>query len=252
MTEIHFPEYRDQNTASRYPFGDKATLFATTGLEIPSDLFIDANLYPTITGAPIYITQIDVSPGNIRIYIGTARTPKACWTDFDPLAPSARLRLVDVYGRSAGLLLVDTDAALVTQAWDIGSHTFRAVATDFVASCCRPFSPVGVTGLLTAANALVSNEVDIVTEDGVLIRLEDDHLRMDVVGDPLFLRKLCVPEELFRTPQYLQTINNIRSDEYGNMTIIAGGLERPDSIVRIYSDGDNTLTIELAGKRLAD
>jgi hypothetical protein len=98
-------------------------------------------------------------------------------------------------------------------------------------------------------------DVWLIGEDGVVLRKDENAIRVDIVGDPLFKRKLCTTTggniELFVTPNFVRTVNGIKPDEYGNFTITANNELAGDTILRIYPDAaNNVVKIEFVGQRL--
>jgi hypothetical protein len=68
----------------------------------------------------------------------------------------------------------------------------------------------------------------------------------DVVGDPLSARVLCDPLSLFKTPNFIRTINGCSPDRFGQFQLTAGDHENPATVLRIYPR-NGRIVVELAG-----
>lgn len=256
---IH-PQWRDEQAPSRYPFSDAATLVTTGGIAMGVDTFLDARLYPIGGNTRLALYTVIVESGRVTLYIGTAANNDLCFTYFDPVEPPDLLRLEDVWGRSAGVLVSEALRLARFQSWEVGTHTFDPDAAEFAASVCIPTPEVGVRGMITEDGDILTGDVWVVGENGIVVREDLDDIeegtrtiRVDIVGDPLFKRALCgdkvsgiVP--LFVTPRFLKTINNVPPDEYGNYTITTAGNVSPDNILRITPTPEG-LRFEAVGQR---
>lgn len=243
-----FPAFRDEYEHTKYPFMDDATLTGVDKVQrIDRDMFLDASLYPIgVTGA-VYISNINIKPREVTITISDkTRKPKATAT-FDPLTAGEVLNVVDVRGRPAGVLVSDPLRLVRFTSWSTGNHAFLPAATQFVPSCVIPTPEVGVRGMSTAADDLFTGDIVIIGENGVVVRKDGEGVvRVDIVGDPLFRRKLCVPVDLFTTPRFIKTINGCPPDKYGNFNITVGGNLNEETILRVYKV-DTGLVIEAVG-----
>jgi hypothetical protein len=133
-------------------------------------------------------------------------------------------------------------------AWNNGIHTFARRATEFCASCVIPTPEIGVRGILTEDGDLLTGDVWIVGDNGITVReLEDGQIRVDIPGDPLFVRKQCGPLELFEPPIFIETINNCPPDENGDFRIEANDHDNRSTIMRIVHTDDG-LKIEAVGQ----
>jgi len=236
---ILYPQFRDEQQDSKYPFADNATLKSTSGkVAIGGDTFIDASLFPIRSVGKLYISAVVVSAQNVTVTIGDANSAfliTASYGTFDPPADGV-LPFTDAYGRPAGMLLANNLASFTT--WDIGTYTFTAKATEFVSSVVIPANEPGVRGITDAdTGRTLYGDIWLVGDQGVVLRKEGDNvIRVDIVGNPLFKRSLCnAPGSSAPAPRYLKTINNVPPDEFGNFTITATGT---DTVLRIYQEND--------------
>lgn len=258
---ILFPEFRDEQADSKYPFADTATLVSSSGaVSLGSDTFLDATLFPVGAGAGLYISAITVTAQNISIAIGDSNTPSLITTTFATAAAPADgvLPFFDAYGRPAGMLLSSPLNLGRLTTWPPGTYTFTRAATEFVATVCIPANEPGVRGILTPAGQLLAGDVWLVGDAGVVIRGEgESNIRVDVIGVPLFKRFVCEPLDDFPAKNYLRTINGCGPDQFGNFTITATGQgvkdrtdnAKDDTVLRVYPQ-DGTIVFDAVGRSL--
>lgn len=256
---ILFPDFRDEQADSRYPFVDTATLRATDGVTtISRDTFIDASLYVIGGRNHVHISTVIVTPQKITLRIGDEDTDNLAETSFVPnpiqTPDNDTLTLTDTRGRPAGALIANADKLVLFSGWDIGTYTFTQAATEFVASVCIPANEPGVRGALTAADDLITGDLWLIGDGGVVFRYEGEQngyqiIRVDVVGVPLFSRFLCIPFERFTPKNFVKTINNCPPDEYGNFTLTATGFEVDDTVLRV-TNRDGIIFIDAVGRKV--
>ncbi len=247
---IIFPEFRDQQDTSRYPFADKASLVSDTGkVRITSDVFLDASLYPIGNTFRLHLKQIDVSPRQITLYLSDNTRRTLATAVFDPLATDVfTIRFVDAYGRDAGVIVSEPERLRVFAAWPVGTHLFPIGNAEFVVSCCIPTPEVGVRGIMTEDGELLTGDIFIIGDNGIVVSEDDGAIRIDAVGDPLFVRKACDPLGKFVAPRFLKTINGCGPDQYGNFNFTVGDNLAETTILRIYPDGHGGLRLEAVGR----
>lgn len=246
---IVFPEFRDEFEFTRYPFADGATLVASnTSQEIEKDTFLDASLY--IIGAleQVHISSVDVTPRLVTIWFSDRLNRNLASTSFDPLDPPVELEVQDAHDRPAGVLVSDAIRLSRFSAWDSTTHNFPIQATEFAASCVIPTPEAGVRGVLTEEAEMLAGDIWLVGDNGVVLREDGDCvIRVDIVGDPLFVRKLCQPIDLFDAPLFIKTINGCPPDEYGDFQLTVGDHLATDTVLRI-NPVDEGLQIEAIGE----
>lgn len=242
-------EWRDQQGESRYPFADGATLQADTGLELDRRAIVDACLHPPGSTGAIYLSAVVVDAGRATLWFGDAATSRLASGTIDTASPSVTVEIVDSLGRAAGLLVTDATYLGDLQGWPVGTHEFTLTAGALSASAAVPVPAYGVTGFLLDSGEVVSGDAWLVGEDGVVLsEPAADIIRVDVVGDPLFRRRLCTPSELFTTPAFLKTINGVSPDQFGRFVLTTGERLKTDNVIRVYVDGDD-IVIEAVGQK---
>lgn len=245
------PDFRDQNEVSRYPFADGASRRTIEEeLEIGPEIFVDASLYPVGGDARLYLSAIIVAPREVTLYVGSAASPQLLSVTFDPYDDELFvLPLRDQYDRDGGVLVSEPTLLRIFASWPSGTHTFELAATEFVATCVIPTPEIGLRGILTEKDELLQGDVWIVGDYGIAVRPEDDTIRIDVVGDPLFLRRLCSPLDKFQPTQFLLTINDCGPDDYGNFNITVDDSLADKTILRVYPQ-DGAIKIGLIGRNV--
>ena len=250
---ILFPEFRDEQAASRYPFADTATLQSTAAetIQIASDTFIDASFFAIGGGLRAYISSIVVTSQQVTIAVGDAGLTGRIAARYNPLSPPANgvLLFSDSYGRPAGMLLSTPIALARFSAWAIGTYSFTQNETEFVSTVVIPANEPGVRAIQTEKKQFLTGDIWLVGDQGVVVRQDGPHvIRFDIVGAPLFKRTLCEPQSVdFPTKSYLKTINGCGPDEYGSFTFTATNQVVSDAVLRIYVDGE-TIVIDTVGR----
>jgi hypothetical protein len=220
MAGIRHPEFIKELESTKYPFVPTASL--TNGqANLLEGTFLDAHLYAVGGERRYYLSKVVVSSSKLEIYVG----------DFDgaiqmvgqvnlPIASDV-VELFDDYNRPAGVLVSEAIRLSLLAGWGVGEHTFKREDTEFCITCQMPVPDVGVSGLEYEEGKIISGKVWFVGEDGVVIRTEQttnsagdllNVLRFDIVGDPLFLQKLCIPEDLFTPATPIKTIRIVQGD----------------------------------------
>lgn len=252
-TRIIFPQFRDEQADSRYPFVDKATLKSNENqLEIGRDTFIDAAIYAIGGYARAYISSVSVTASEIVITIGDENNRARATARWVPASPPENgvLDVLDSYGRPAGMLLSEPLQLARFAAWPARVHNFSIAATEFVNTCVIPAREPGVRGLLTEDGALLTGDVWLIGDRGVVVRQDGEGIiRIDIIGSPLFLRELCDDLNKFTPKTFIKTINGCTPDQYGNFTLTATGHNAADTVLRIYPS-DGNLKIDVIGKKV--
>jgi hypothetical protein len=250
---ILYPQFRDEQAASRYPFTDTATLISTAGsLSIDPALFIDAVFFPIGAGAQLYISSIVVSADTVTINVGDQNTVNLLSGVYSVASPptSGILSFSDAYSRPAGSLVTTKNGLANFASQNIGTYSFTTAATEFVASVVLPANEPGVRALVPATGELMTGDIWLVGDQGVFLRCEAHNIiRVDITGVPLYKRFLCEPYGSFPTKKFLKTINGCPPDEYGNFTITATNQAVSDAVLRVYPR-DGSLVIDTVGRSM--
>lgn len=246
---IIFPEFRDEQSDSRYPFADTATLIADSGAQLNRDSFIDAAIYAIGATAPLYISAIDINSSSVTITISDKSGTSVCTTAYTPLDPpeSGELALTDKYGRPAGILISERAKLALIGGWEPITHNFQLNAAEFVSGVAHPAQEPGVRGLtLTNTDEFITDDIWLVGKHGVVFRADppgSNIIRVDIVGVPLFKRLNCLDEELqpvsaFAPKNFLQTINGRGPDQFGNFNITVAAKASDSTVLRVYPEND--------------
>jgi hypothetical protein len=252
---ILYPDFRDEQSASRYPFSDTATLIDTSGvLDVGADTFTDAVFFGIGLGAGLHLESVVVTTQAVTLNVTDEDADIQLSATYDPLQPPAELlNFYDTYGRPAGYMLTDDTRLARIGALKIGTYSFDRAATEFVASVVIPSNEPGVRGLKADNGPLLAGDVWLIGDQGIQLRLDGANtIRVDVIGEPLFKRFLCDEQSGFQTKKYLRTINDCPPDEFGNFIITATGVlnENDDTVLRIYPE-NNGIVIDTVGRSLS-
>jgi hypothetical protein len=252
-TRILFPEFRDEQEASRYPFADSAGLQSETAenIAIAPDTFIDASFFIIGGYQRVYISSVVVTAQSVTINVGDEELGARVSTTYSPLSPPADgvLLFADPYGRPAGMLLSTPIALARFSGWSRGTYTFELDQTEFVSSVVIPANEPGVRAVVPETKQFLTGDIWFVGDQGVVLRQDGPGvIRVDIVGVPLFRRFLCEPQSNdFPNKRYLKTINGCGPDDFGNFTFTATNQAVADSVLRIYADGE-TIVVDTVGR----
>lgn len=251
-TRIIFPQFRDEQNDSRYPFKDTATLNSDDALNIGRNTFIDTVIHAINSIQGAHISSIVVDTQTVTIWIGDGSTTKVCKATYPVVGATeiTELPLVDNYGRPAGLFVVDSVEISKFAGWPQGEHKFRPAATEFVSTVVIPAQEPGVRAVFPPTKELMTDDIWLIGDQGVVIRAEGNTtIRVDITGEPLFKRFLCGPLNKFTPPRFIKTINGCPPDIYGNFVLTATNLIAQDAALRVYPE-NNTIKIDLLGAKV--
>lgn len=226
-----FPEWRDQQLDSKYPFTDSATL--TNGADvIPSTLFVDARLFVIGGGARQFLSRIRGGTDGTTVYISDESEDIIASGFLDFSAIGDTIELKDPYDRPAGILVSSSEQLATLSSWTVGDHDFTIDQTEFTATVVIPQPQVGVRGFL-AEGQLFAGDVYLVGEQGVFLTMDGEYIRVDIIGDPRARQRFCEQLFSFDQPQFLRTINGYGPDEFGDFKILSGYQLAPDTALRL-------------------
>ncbi len=250
---ILYPQFRDEQTDSRYPFADNAPLLSVERkLDVGRDTFIDASLYIINGDRETYISAITVTPVEIIIIVGDTGNKARASGKYSALNPpeNGAVALYDFWNRPCGMLLSTPLGLSRFAAWPAETHTFKLTDTPFVASVVIPAKAPGVRGITTETEELLTGDVWLIGESGIMVRQDGENIvRFDVVGEPLFQRALCDPFKKFQSKVFVKTINGCGPDAYGNFTLTATGHGATDAVLRVFAQ-DGNIRIDTVGRKV--
>ena len=249
MAGIRHPEFIRELENTNYPFIATATL--SNGVDsFLEGTFLDAHLYAVSGTRRYYLSRVTLASDELVIYIGDADDADRLTGTVSLPIDTSIVKLLDVYGRSGGVL-VSTPARLsLKTAWGVGEHKFERGDSEFCVTCQVPVPDAGLTGIRLEDGEILSGKVWLVGEDGVVLQTEIttdrqgnpvEVLRADIVGDPLFLQRLCNPEELYTAVDPVRVIRieqddytyDCLPDEQGNFNIQMNDSLASDAALRI-------------------
>ena len=238
MAEQTFLEWRNNNQNVNYPFSDLATLRNTENVTLDRDLFADARLYPIGGDYGLYLSRIHVTASVLTFWLADSTEAELAYASFDftnDLLIPNDLAVTDLYGRPAGILVsTATQLRLLSGQYPAGDTLFTADQTPFASTVIIPTPQLGVRGFLLDDGQIVADNVCLVGSEGVVLRLEDGCVRVDVVGDAYAFQKACENEGFPQTTFCgIKTINGIAPDRTGNFWLSIGGNVTQDNILRI-------------------
>ena len=264
-SRILFPQFRDEQSSSKYPFADGCTLTANTGFKIDNDLFVDASFFGIGLVGRVYLSSVTVTAQFVTFAIGDSAGANKLTGQCDlfNLPDTGVISFVDTYGRPAGILLAEKEERAQSGeikktsplsrlgAWPVGRHAFTAAATAFVATAVIPANEPGVRAITPETTQLMTGDIWLVGNGGVVLRNEGENtIRIDIVGVPLFSRFVCAPQTEFPTKKFLRTINNCGPDDYGNFVITATDKSVAHPTLRVSPVSDNELTFDTIGPKV--
>jgi hypothetical protein len=259
-TRILFPDFREEQKDSRYPFVDTATLVSTDGtVQVERDTFIDAVFHIIDATSRIHISSIAVTTQNVIINFSDAFNINVASTSFAPSpvqdTQTGALQIFDPFGRPAGMIVATAEKLALFAGWAVGVYEFDVAETEFVATTVIPANEPGVRGVKTTSTQnLMTGDIWLIGDGGVTFRHEGvkdgkQIIRVDITGLPLFQRYQCIPFDRFQSKNFVRTINNCPPDEYGNFTLTATGQQVEDTVLRV-SQGEGIIFIDAIGRKV--
>ena len=251
MTGIRHPEYIDSLESTKYPFIPTASL-SNGDATLLEGTFLDASIYAVAGAGRYYISSVVVTSGSITIHVGDPSQSRLLTGEIPLPISVASVPLVDSFGRSGGILVSDPSRLSLMSAWGIGTHNFELRDTEFCVGCQILISDPGVSGIRLPDGSVVTGKVWIVGDDGVQVSAESyldaegsvtDAIRIDIVGDPLFLQRSCSSQENYAPISAVRTIRVVdavqeydcEADDTGNFNLQMNNSLAEDAALRIRS-----------------
>jgi hypothetical protein len=262
MTIRHQEFLRElQNT--NYPFAPTAT--RSNGVsQLAQTVFSDCTFYPAASVGNLFLSRVVVAPSEIQLVIGDLQTSDLLVGRVTTPLTSSRVTLRDAQNRPAGLIMSDPTNLGILFALGIGTHSFTRQQTEFCASCYVPLPAPPASGFVLPDGEVVSGEVWLVGSDGVVVRAIPDGgetaIRIDMVGDPLFLQRLCGGVEFNPTVpvRRIRVVNGVegtppefecQATPTGNFSLQMNNALVENTALRLHTTSDGVV-IEVAGSSL--
>lgn len=260
MSDIRFPEFLPSLENTRYPFVADASL-SNGRVQLLEGTLLDAHLYAVDGTQRYYISKVIVTSSQYTIIIGdlTSNTRLTGVVEL-PITVSV-VPLQDNQGRPGGMLVSDPSRLSVLATWGVGTYTFERKQTEFCVTCQMPIPNPGVTSFRLETGEVISGQVWWVGEAGVIVSTNGgtigipEVIRVDVVGDPHYLQRLCDPNSLFvavnpirviRVKQNGEHLYDCEPDEYGNLNLQMNDALASDAALRIRTTAEG-IVLEVAG-----
>ncbi len=256
-SDIRYPEFIRSLEQTKYPFVPTASL-SNGAVFFVEGTFLDAHLYAVAGSGRYYISTVKVTSSSFTITIGDSTSASRLFgTVFLPVTDYS-IALKDEYGRSGGILVSEPVRLSLFSGWGIGEYTFTQDQTEFCVTCQMPIPDPGVTGFRLDNGDVVSGRIWLVGDDGVVINTATSTdkngnpirlLQVNVVGDPLFLQKLCNPDNLYVPVNPIRTIRVINNettydctpDDQGNFNLQMNDATAADAALRIRTTTEGIL-----------
>lgn len=204
---INYPTYYEEAVGTDYPFKSGASRSNGT-VVIENDVFVDGRLFPPLGRYDLFISEIVVGSDVVIVLsngageVGRGSFNRATPPDYVTFS-SNNVHIGILQGSPSGGLSK-------LAGWNDGTYAFTAAQTPFTASVVVPQPQQGVRAIVLDSGAVFAGDVTIVGERGVQFTVpriegssssdagwpnyagyQQEVIRMDVVGDPLFLRRGC-------------------------------------------------------------
>ncbi len=259
MAQRRHPEFIDSFESTKYPFVPTATLSNGTSSYLEGT-FLDAHFYATAGSESYYISSVTNTASDITILIGDLTAADRLTGTVNLPIVDSDVRFVDTNGRPGGVLISEPSRLAVLSSWGVGEHKFSKNQTEFCVTCQVPSANLGVTGI-AASGGVVSGKVWLLGEDGVVLSSEQktnsegktiEIIRVDVVGDPQFLQRLCESDNLFEPVRPIKTIRvcdntgfcyDCTPDEQGNFNLQMNDSLAADTALRIRTTPEGIVVL---------
>lgn len=244
-----------------YPFVDTASLKSREGFTLPAEIIQDACIYPIGGGIKQHISRISVEGSSWIVEISDTANVVGIGTYN---GASAQVIIKDTFGREIGVLYGNLNL-LSGFMPEVDELRFRSSATEFVPSVVMPQPQSMISGLLTLDDELLSDTVWLIGEDGVVLEVVDSTtVKINAIGDKLYVRRLCEGEQGdYTTPRPLKKLEmwsdatklgDFAADSQGNVFLVPGNGDLPSSgtgvnknIIRINSLESGGIQLSVLG-----
>ena len=230
--------------------------------------FLDAVVHPVGGQSGMYVSRLEVEHDRATIHVGDPEVESLCRGEFDLVNPPDTVQLLDDHERASGLLMSESARLSLFQSWGVGTHRFDPDQTELAASVCVPVPNEGVRGIVLDDGTVLTGPVWLVGGPGVVLRQETEPavgnkcpgspdfpaVRVDLVGDPLFVRRQCTDENLFTTPRFITSLTfddgvdrfTCTPDQFGDVRMAVNNRRAEDTVLRVRPTSEG-LVIEAEG-----
>lgn len=240
MSELRYPQWRNENDYGKYPFSPLASL-SNGDVILPENLFADARLYPVGGTQDQYLSRIVKTDTEVQFYVADPNNGELAVAAYVIAAPSERgtIQVVDRYGRTSGVFVTDANRMAPLLGWVSGEYIFTLEQSGFVCGVITPMPAVaGLRGFRVddTSNDSVTDDIYITGGRGVVLESAregtDIIITVHALGEPLYKQLLCQGTS-YSNPCKLKTINGLKPDYYGNFQIVPCSLEVDNTLLRI-------------------
>jgi hypothetical protein len=240
---VIFEEWRNQNELIGYPFTDGADLARGTSLELPTNLVVDARLYPIGAEGVLYLSSIQTVNSTVILSI----SDDLGWIASGDFTPEEEIvTLQDKYGRPAGVLVCDPVVMSSLSSWAAGAREYTPTNTAFATAAIIPTPQIGVRGFILESGEFFTGDFWLVGENGVYFTNEGGNIRVDIIGDTLSQRRICEQLNAYSQPWFVKTLNSLGPSKYGDFKLVSGTGLASDTALR-FEPAQGGMTIAVAG-----
>lgn len=228
--QIVFPEWREMQADSKYPFAD-TSLLSNGNSAFTKETFVDARLFAIGGKSQQFLSSVEITPLQATISISDESGVLSSGLIAFGSGQSI-VTLTDQYGRPAGILVSSVEQLNIIAAWPIALHEFTPDQTGFDATVIVPTPQVGVRGFLVEGR-LFTADVYLMGEQGVFITQDGAYIRVDIIGDPRAQQRFCEQIFDYQAPWFIRKINGFTPDEFGEWKLLSGTVLATDTALRV-------------------
>ena len=262
MAAVRFPEFRESLENTKYPFVPTATL-DNGQVVFLEGTFLDAHIYPIDGFGRYFLSRVVVASTEVTLYVGDLQMPQRLSAVLSSPTSLQTVQLLDVDGRPGGVLVADSSRLSIFSGWGPGTYDFTREQTEFAVTCSLLTPDPGVTGIRPVGSTAATGRVWLLGDDGVILDTatevsadgrEREIIIVHAVGDPLYLQKLCEPENIFTPVNPIRAIRVVAAngsytcypDTRGNFNLQANDGLTPNPALRVRTTRDG-IVIRLEG-----
>lgn len=267
MPSRYYPQWRNQNTNSPYPFADEASLRSNSPeFVLTNDWLVDAAIYSPIAVSPVHISRVVVD-GNIATVTLTDSVQQLVGTGVITRFSGNPIAIYDANQQPVATLVPSEASNSIIFSTGDGDFRFVEEATVFASSCVLQSPFASLSGFRVQDQTLVEADIVLVGERGVRLTVEESQefdaagqpqtvqlVRAHAIGDPQAITRIC--DEAANRPtrfirelvfQYGNITHVCRPDELGNVLLVSESASVADSALRILVQ-PGEIKLELLGR----